>query len=362
MELSHYTLFNLGYLIVFALLGVFSLTLHTPKDDEYSNFKRARQILGAAFLFVAGYCVVRLILPYKSGDYTTFWLFVLVSLIFSWMIYKAFLVLIGSDEKLRRGFVIDGVIPMLMLVIAGVLGLFVPSIRHIIEIAFGVIFIAKAIRMFYICDSEWRKVNKKLKETYDASPDIRWMRVLLWLSFLFSLSTLWSFYNTTVALVMSVVAPMMFVYMLLKIVNYLPKKIEEMRRQEAAELLIAAESNEKAKDLAEKIEPLVAQWVAAKHFTEANLSIKDVAQQMGTNHSYLSQYLNNYLNTSFQVWLNTLRIEESKIILEKENIPIEDVGIRVGIPQSYNFSRWFKQVTDTTPFKYRKQTNRDKGL
>lgn len=362
MELSHYTLFNLGYLIVFALLGVFSLTLHTPKDDEYSNFKRARQILGAAFLFVAGYCVVRLILPYKSGDYTTFWLFVLVSLIFSWMIYKAFLVLIGSDEKLRRGFVIDGVIPMLMLVIAGVLGLFVPSIRHIIEIAFGVIFIAKAIRMFYICDSEWRKVNKKLKETYDASPDIRWMRVLLWLSFLFSLSTLWSFYNTTVALVMSVVAPMMFVYMLLKIVNYLPKKIEEMRRQEAAELLIAAESSERAKDLAEKIEPLVAQWVAAKHFTEANLSIKDVAQQMGTNHSYLSQYLNNYLNTSFQVWLNTLRIEESKIILEKENIPIEDVGIRVGIPQSYNFSRWFKQVTDTTPFKYRKQTNRDKGL
>lgn len=362
MELSHYTLFNLGYLIVFALLGVFSLTLHTPKDDEYSNFKRARQILGAAFLFAAGYCVVRLLLPYKSGDYTTFWLFVLASLIFSWMTYKAFLVLISSDEKLRRGFVIDGVIPMLMLVIAGVLGLFVPSIRHIIEIAFGVIFIAKAIRMFYICDREWRKVNKKLKETYDASPDIRWMRVLLWLSFLFSLSTLWSFYNTTVALVMSVVAPMMFVYMLLKIVNYLPKKIEEMRRQEAAELLIAAESNEKAKDLAEKIEPLVAQWVAAKHFTEANLSIKDVAQQMGTNHSYLSQYLNNYLNTSFQVWLNTLRIEESKIILEKENIPIEDVGIRVGIPQSYNFSRWFKQVTDTTPFKYRKQTNRDKGL
>ena len=233
MELSHYTLFNLGYLIVFALLGVFSLTLHTPKDDEYSNFKRARQILGAAFLFAAGYCVVRLILPYKSGDYTTFWLFVLVSLIFSWMTYKAFLVLISSDEKLRRGFVIDGVIPMLMLVIAGVLGLFVPSIRHIIEIAFGVIFITKAIRMFYICDREWRKVNKKLKETYDASPDIRWMRVLLWLSFLFSLSTLWSFYNTTVALVMSVVAPMMFVYMLLKIVNYLPKKIEEMRRQEA---------------------------------------------------------------------------------------------------------------------------------
>lgn len=362
MELSHYTLFNLGYLIVFALLGIFSLTLHTPRDDEHSNFKRARQILGVAFLFVAGYCVVRLILPYKSGDYTTFWLLVLASLIFSWLNYKAFLVLISSNKKLRQGFIVDGMIPALMLVVVGILGLFVPSIRPIAEAVFGVIFIAKAIRMFYICDKEWRKVNKKLKETYDSSPDIRWMRILLWLTFLFSLTTLWSFYDTKVAIAQSFVGPVVYVYMLLKIVNYLPKKIDEMRRQEAAELLIAAESNERAKDLAEKIEPLVTQWVAAKRFTEVNLSIKDVAQQMGTNHSYLSQYLNNYLNTSFQVWLNTLRIEESKIILEKENIPIEDVGIKVGIPQSYNFSRWFKQVTDTTPFKYRKQTNRDKGL
>lgn len=62
------------------------------------------------------------------------------------------------------------------------------------------------------------------------------------------------------------------------------------------------------------------------------------------------------MNTNFQIWLNTLRIEESKKILTSgEKISIEEVGIKVGIPQSYNFSRWFRAITETTPYQYRKQ-------
>ena len=58
---------------------------------------------------------------------------------------------------------------------------------------------------------------------------------------------------------------------------------------------------------------------------------------------------------TFQTWLNTLRIEESKILLaSNEKMSIEEVGIKVGIPQNYNFSRWFKQITDMTPFQYRR--------
>lgn len=77
---------------------------------------------------------------------------------------------------------------------------------------------------------------------------------------------------------------------------------------------------------------------------------------MGTNHNYLSQYLNNYKGMTFQIWLNTLRIEKSKILLTSgEKISIEEVGVRVGIPQSYNFSRWFKAITGTTPYQFRKQ-------
>ena len=69
----------------------------------------------------------------------------------------------------------------------------------------------------------------------------------------------------------------------------------------------------------------------------------------------IPQYLNNCLNKTFQVWLNTLRIEESKKLLtSSEKISIEEIGIRVGIPQNYNFSRWFRVITDMTPLQYRR--------
>ena len=77
---------------------------------------------------------------------------------------------------------------------------------------------------------------------------------------------------------------------------------------------------------------------------------------MGTNQNYLSKYINNELGITFQVWLNTLRIEESKeLLISKPKTSIEEIGICVGIPQTYNFSRWFKQITGETPFRWRKQ-------
>ena len=80
---------------------------------------------------------------------------------------------------------------------------------------------------------------------------------------------------------------------------------------------------------------------------------------MGTNHSYLSQYINNVLDMTFQQWLNDLRIEESKkILLANKTMSIEEVGAAVGIPQSYNFSKWFKLRTEMTPFRYRKENSK----
>ena len=46
------------------------------------------------------------------------------------------------------------------------------------------------------------------------------------------------------------------------------------------------------------------------------------------------------------------RIEELRLI--EAELSDEEVGIKVGIPQNYNFSRWFKVVTDMTPFQYRR--------
>ena len=109
------------------------------------------------------------------------------------------------------------------------------------------------------------------------------------------------------------------------------------------------------RDYSRKIEPLIRQWVESEHFLRPSLTIREVANEMGTNHNYLSTYLNQVMDISFTTWLNTLRVEKSKEYLaSEERFSIEECGAKVGIPESYNFSRWFKIVTGMSPGQYRK--------
>lgn len=234
-----------------------------------------------------------------------------------------------------------------------------PSIQGVVIILLGIIFLAKCVWMFYICNREWHKVNEELQNSYDESPDIEWMLRLLWLTLFLSVGTLLAWYAPKVHFVYDIVAPITYVYMVLKLVNYSPKKIDEMRVETMSENSnTEKKTTQEVKNLYDMVEKKVLVWVDNKNYCKANIGIKDVALEIGTNHNYLSKYLNGCLNVSFQVWLNTLRIEESKEILVSENISIEEVGARVGIPLSYNYSRWFKIVTGETPFRYRQNAVR----
>ena len=357
---------NLVYVTLFALLGLFTSFMHTPSDSEFSGYRKSRLTLGGAFFFMAAYCVARIFMPSHHADYLNFWLLMTVSLIFVWLNYTAFLFLIDSSYNIRKTFTIDGIVPVSTMFVVGLCGQFFPSYQLILQYLLGVVFIAKCIRMFYVCEREWRKVNEEQQNFYDEDIDIAWMRVLVWLTLGLSLCTIVGVYFPSLHILYGYFAPLVFIYMTLKVVNYLPKKIDDMRLKVGNAVEIRSESALAAKSLkskelpTEKIAAGVERWVAAKRYCTPELTIKEVAEQIGTNQKYFSQYLNDTLELTFQSWLNTLRIEESKRILANENISVEEVSIRVGIPQSYNFSRWFKLITGTTPFKYRKEENRSR--
>lgn len=358
MENSLYILTNFGYVIIFGFLAFSAAFMNMPsKDKGIESYRKSRFTLAAALIMMCLYCLIRIIIPQHHGDYEDFWLLVTFTLIFSWLSYSSFLFLIETPRYLRRNFFADGIIPSASLIIFGILGIFIPSARIWIEIVFGVIYAVKCTWMFYTCVKEYKKCKNELDNFYDQGPDIGWMRSLLVLSLILSITTLLTFYSNIISIIYYIILPVMYSYMTFKVINFAPKKIDSIRKRNMTldEEVKNTEKKEKAKDIAEKLNPMVEKWVKEKKFCREGLTIKDVALELGTNHNYLSQYINNNLNMTFQVWLNTLRIEESKILLSSnEKISIEEVGIKVGIPQNYNFSRWFKVVTDMTPFQYRR--------
>lgn len=353
IESMFYYMFNLGFAIIFAVLSVLTFFMYMSRNEEFKNYRKSRFVLGSGFAFMTFYCVFRLCVPQQIDNYQHFWVLVLVSLIFSWLNYTAFLFLINSEHKVRRHFLIDGISPSILILTLGIIGEFMPSIQGRISIALGIIFLLKCIWMFVVTEKEWQRVNNDLMEVYDEGPEILWMRRLVWLTFILSCGTLFSWYVPVTHVIYDIMAPISYFYMVIKLVNFYPQKIEAMRGSIATTNNISNKEISLLKNLS-FLEPKIKVWVDNDKYCRANITIKDVAIEIGTNHYYLSKYLNSYLNISFQVWLNTLRVEKSKTLLFSEDISIEEVAVKVGIPRSYNYSRWFKIVTGETPFQYRR--------
>ena len=348
-------LFEFGYVIIFGFLGATAFFLQIPDETGLKYYKKARHIFGSALLILCGYCIFRLVDQQHYHDYVDFWTLVTFSLIISWMTYATFLFLMETPRYRTKQFLVDGLIPASLMLISGGIGLVYPSTQGVLMVVFGIIFTVKFLWMFYTCLREFRKCERELKEYYSEGPDIRWIGFAIWASLIFSMFTIASFYYPTIHLLYYLLIPVFYIFYLFKIVNFAPKKIDAIRKQNTVMDVAPKEKKKVASDIEGKIGPLVNEWVASKKFCVPNLTIRDVASEIGTNHNYLSQYLNNTLDKTFQVWLNTLRIEESKKLLtDGKKRSIEEIGEMVGFGQIYNFSRWFKIVTDTTPFKYRK--------
>lgn len=367
MENIIYILFNLGFTLIFGALGVFITFTHVNDYLEVKNYKRAKRLLGAGFFLMTAYCLFRTAFPQlhledvasESARFEDFTILTIVSLIFSWFNYACFLHLIDTSHYHIKRFFIDGLAPLTILLIIAAIGYFKTDAQDTCIVLIGLTFTFKCIYMFYLCEKEYRKCVRDLDNYYDQAADIKWIRVLIWLTFFLSIITIIGFFVKELHYITDPIAPVAYIYMVIKIVNWGPKKVDKVRAK-YAELTTpfpaSPEAKEKGVNISTTVAPKLNDWVEKKHFCKSDLTIKDVASDMGTNHNYLSKYINNELGITFQVWLNTLRIEESKLLMSKEpKVSIEEIGQRVGFAQLYNFSRWFKQVTGETPFKWRKQ-------
>ena len=79
-----------------------------------------------------------------------------------------------------------------------------------------------------------------------------------------------------------------------------------------------------------------------------------VAKHVGCTTSHLSRLFSARVDGGFKYYLNFMRIEKAKRILERTNYKMYDIMNQSGFSDQYTFNRTFKKLTGTTPSKYRK--------
>lgn len=85
------------------------------------------------------------------------------------------------------------------------------------------------------------------------------------------------------------------------------------------------------------------------------ITLEDVAEAVYLSPSYLSKIFKDEMKTNFNSYLNSIRIEKSKILLRSEQLSIIEISELVGFFDQSYFNKVFKKLTGVTPKKYREQ-------
>lgn len=90
-----------------------------------------------------------------------------------------------------------------------------------------------------------------------------------------------------------------------------------------------------------------------------SLTLKDLAMALNTNRTYLSEYFNKTLRTTFYDYLNNLRVKYAcELLLSEPNLSILQIGEKSGFNSLSTFRRSFEKHMGCTPAKYRRQNTK----
>lgn len=93
------------------------------------------------------------------------------------------------------------------------------------------------------------------------------------------------------------------------------------------------------------------------HYTE-NITVEDAAKVSGYSKSNFCAAFKKVVGDSFHHVLNQHRVNNACHLLRETALPIGDIALSVGFPDSKSFCRAFKQFLQTSPGTYRKLSGR----
>ena len=104
-----------------------------------------------------------------------------------------------------------------------------------------------------------------------------------------------------------------------------------------------------------RVADLLNEWVKQKRFVESDVSVNEIAEQMGTNSNALRDYFHHYIGEDFRSWRIRMRVEEAKrLIDDNPSIKITDVVRLTGFNDRPYFYRVFTKITGMSVVEYRK--------
>lgn len=162
--------------------------------------------------------------------------------------------------------------------------------------------------------------------------------------------------------IVSIIALLVSSYFVLKAL-YQPQLFRGIElREEPISVFVKKENKEVATELTPEIEAKIKTlktfMTEEEPFLDADLTIQNLALQIGFPPKELSIVINHHLGKHFFDFINEYRIQKAKSILENtenKEVTVLEILYQVGFNSKSSFNTAFKKHCQITPIEYRKQ-------
>jgi AraC-like DNA-binding protein len=91
----------------------------------------------------------------------------------------------------------------------------------------------------------------------------------------------------------------------------------------------------------------------AQNYTDPELTIVKIAEDLGMSGRTVSDSIQKYFNLTYKQYLNGIRLNEAKRLLQESDLNVSEIAFKVGYNNITHFNRAFKQYTNHSPSEFK---------
>lgn len=366
IPLYEYSLWTALPLMIF--FGAYFLLARTPDKAIFDNYLRSRRIMGCALLLLSANYAVHLFTEIRLRDIDAAILMNLSTYFLCyWLFSSALTTLLDRFYVTRRRMATHLAQWLLFTLAAGIILKWLPegTTQKIGLLAMAAWLVCYGLTLARRLIKAYRRAVRLFDDTLsdDIAAYIRWLSIFTYWAVIFGVGCgLLTFLPDRYIFLWVLSSIPFYVYLFCSYMNYL-LFYEQVERALEADALTEPAVSDNAPELSAAMQTSIRtdiatrleEWIAADGYTRPGLTITDVANDLLTNRTYLSSYINTTYDTTFREWITRLRIEYAKrLLLGSPELTVQDVSERSGFQSTSHFIRIFKERTACPPAKWRK--------
>ncbi|GLI07415.1 hypothetical protein YDYSG_34450 [Paenibacillus tyrfis] len=96
--------------------------------------------------------------------------------------------------------------------------------------------------------------------------------------------------------------------------------------------------------------------------TDTQLSVSEVAHEVGLSRSHFSTLFKKTVGESFVSFTYRAKLKIACELLGAQGITVQEIADKIGMPDAKYFSKWFKRCTGKTPSQYRSERREERNV